>query len=578
MSFGQELKALDESGRIGGHGLIFGDPQSTDLVGDYFARDTNYGPTDGDGAQVLVHHGIPLSEELKSLADRILAPAKTVRDEIGIFAETVLDMADEYQRKIFELVKAGKLKWSSGTASHMVRRESDGKITNWPIVEFSLTPTPCEPRLAAIVPLKSLIKTEDSPIMDPVPNPPAPTKAEPPIDHAAERARIKREELERSREIQAIGARFAKSIPNAVEMANEAIDKDFTIEAFRKSIMDKLGDVVPLRTPAPETGIHAPNIIIPGRKSIGELFTESDAYKKGVTSHGRKALSLTIPDRASLKATFNYAASGFTGYDRQDGIVMLEQQRLTIADLLAPGTTALNSIKYMQEVSYTNAATTVAEGAQKPEATFALEEADAPVRKIAVTSKVTDEMLADMPSIRSYIENRLTFMVDEREEAQLLNGDGTGSNLTGILNTEGIQTQAVGADTRADAMFKGANLIRTNGKFQPTGWVIHPTDWETLRLAKDANNNYFGGGPFGPVGAEYYWGLPVVVTTAITQGTALVGAFKLGAQIFRRMGVTIEATNSNEDDFEKNLITLRAEERLALAVYRPIAFATVTGL
>jgi HK97 family phage major capsid protein len=106
-----------------------------------------------------------------------------------------------------------------------------------------------------------------------------------------------------------------------------------------------------------------------------------------------------------------------------------------------------------------------------------------------------------------------------------------------------------------------------------------------MRLAKDDNNQYYGGGPFsGPYGngayanAERYWGLPVVVTTAITSGTALVGAFKLGAQIWDREGITVDATNSDQDDFTFNRMAIRVEERLALAIYRPNAFCKVTGI
>jgi HK97 family phage major capsid protein len=112
---------------------------------------------------------------------------------------------------------------------------------------------------------------------------------------------------------------------------------------------------------------------------------------------------------------------------------------------------------------------------------------------------------------------------------------------------------------------------------------------------KDANGQYYGGGPFGfasygqsgqttgtttslSAGTDTLWGLRVVVTPAIAQGTALVGAFQLSAQVLRREGMRVEATNSNEDDFLKNLVAIRVEERLGLAVYRPAGFGTITGL
>lgn len=325
-------------------------------------------------------------------------------------------------------------------------------------------------------------------------------------------------------------------------------------------------------------------------KSMGELFVESEAYKSwDRAGSGKRKVDAHLPLDVinGIKATFTTAASTFTGYDRQPGMVLIEQQRLLVRDLLAMGETTQNTIRYPREDTYTNAATTVAEGATKPEATFDTSEADAPVRKIAVTAKVTDEMWADFPVIRDYINNRLRFMVLQTEEDQLLNGDGIAPNLTGLLNTSGIQTQAQGGDVAVDALYKAVTKIRTVGFFEPDGMVINAADWGTtaFRLAKDANQQYYGGGPFtGAYGngsmmmIDRLWGLPVVVTTAIAAGTALVGAFKLGAQFFLRQGLTVETTNSNEDDFKKNLIAIRAEERGALAVYRPKAFCKVTGV
>jgi HK97 family phage major capsid protein len=150
-------------------------------------------------------------------------------------------------------------------------------------------------------------------------------------------------------------------------------------------------------------------------------------------------------------------------------------------------------------------------------------------------------------------------------------------------------TQAKGADTNLDAIHKAITKVRTPaanvGGYEPDGLVIHPTDWQLLRLAKDANNQYFGGGPFmGEYGVGQYmlfppvWGLRPVVTTAIAAGTALVGAFKLGAQIFQRTGIDVKTFDQNEDDVNFNRKTIRVEERLALAVFRASAFATVTGL
>lgn len=331
----------------------------------------------------------------------------------------------------------------------------------------------------------------------------------------------------------------------------------------------------------------------PSFKSIGQQFIESQSYKAFNPKVQGSGAGLELPEflnwAGATKATFTTAASTFTQYLRPPGLVLVEQQRLTIANLLMEGQTDSNTIRYQQEDSFTNAATSVAEGATKPEASFDTSEVDAPVRKIAVTAKVSDELWNDFPAMQSYIDGRMRFMVDQREEALLLNGDGVAPNILGILSTTGIQNQAVGTisatNTVLDNILRGVTKVRSVGFYEPDGIVIHPSDYQILRLSKDNSGQYYGGGPFfNSYGGGGFptqpgpWGLTPVITTAIAAGTALVGAFRLGAMIFRRAGVAVQMTNSNEADFKQNLLAIRAEERLALAVWRPKAFCTVTGI
>jgi HK97 family phage major capsid protein len=339
-------------------------------------------------------------------------------------------------------------------------------------------------------------------------------------------------------------------------------------------------------------------------KSLGEVFTESASYQensgKNVKNDGtlkvnRRHIEVsaghTLPLNAlrkmHQKATFTGSGTGLTTYDRPNfGVVELGIQPMTVADLFSQSQTDSNTVRYVKETSHTNAATTVAEGAVKPEATFNLEEADAPVRKVAVTAKVTDETFADFPQVRDYINNRLVFMVQQTEEAQLLGGSGVAPQILGLTTAgSGIQTQSLGADSLQNALYKAITKVRTVGFFEPDAIVMHPTDYQTLRLAQEGGTTgqYFGGGyMLGAFGQPYVstppvWGLKTVVTTAATVGNAVVGAFKLGATVFYRNGLTVDATNSNEDDFELNLITLRAEQRLALAILRPLAFVEMVA-
>lgn len=153
--FGDTLKALDDNGRVGGYSVRFTDATRRDLTGEYFTSKTYLGAHEGDGVDVLFHHGFVLpapknatasaKRTFQAFSDHIYGVAKSKKDDIGLFTEVALNLANEYEAAIFGLVKAGKLGWSSASAGHTVRKTSDGEITRWPIIEISLTPTPAEP-------------------------------------------------------------------------------------------------------------------------------------------------------------------------------------------------------------------------------------------------------------------------------------------------------------------------------------------------------------------------------------------------------------------------------------------------
>lgn len=401
-----------------------------------------------------------------------------------------------------------------------------------------------------------------------------------------------------------IAANSAANTPN--EDDQKAFDSlmDSALPALEKDIkrLEQLEEAEKKATvPAGESKTQGGNGGAPAKveerfikaPTIGEQIVNSDAYKSAIKSgripDGLK-VSMELPGTMrglEQKATFNLSGTGLdttVNYINQP-IVQVEQQRLMIRDLLSIGQTTQNSLVFIKETSFTNAADMVAEEGEKPEATFATSSANAPVKKIAVVAKVTDEMWSDFPMLRDYVNTRLRFMVEAKEEQQLLNGTGVGNQITGILQTSGIQTEAKGGDTNFVAFYKAITKIRAVGFYEPDGMAIHPTDWQTLRTATDGNTQFYGGGPFtNQYGAGPFpqnpalWGLTPVITTAIAQGTALIGAFKLGAQLWQRDGITVDSTNSNEDDFNFNRISLRVEERLALTVYRPLAFCTVTGI
>jgi HK97 family phage major capsid protein len=303
--------------------------------------------------------------------------------------------------------------------------------------------------------------------------------------------------------------------------------------------------------------------------------------------------------------------AGFTSSDLaavnvqiQTGVIGLGVQRLTIMDLIAPGQTGAAAIIYPQENSFGTVdgaapaagsggetgmprAKSVGERGLKPLWEPDLTTVTANVRKVAITTKVPDEFMADFPAAQSFIDERLPFMVDTETEFQILYGDGLGNNLKGIFTFANVQTRAItntDDSTKAASLLQGLTDIRVGSFFEPDGYAFHPYDWETAKLLKDTTGRFLAGGPYyipytNGVFMELntFWGKPVVVSTAVTYRRPLAGCWKLGAQYFMREGMRLEMTNANEDDFRRNLIMLRAEHRLALAVYRPLAFMEFTG-
>jgi HK97 family phage major capsid protein len=288
------------------------------------------------------------------------------------------------------------------------------------------------------------------------------------------------------------------------------------------------------------------------------------------------------------KAVVSEVASPVITPDYQAGIVPTLFRRLTIQDLLAAGSTDSNQITYAQETTATNAAAAVAEEGAKPESTIILTLVNDPVRKIATFLPISDEMLEDLPAARAYLDARLRLFVSHVMEAQLLNGSGTAPNIRGLLNRTGVQTLVTTAGLTGvktiEAVFDAATLVATNAFMDADAFVIHPTDWARVRKQREdtggaGTGGYLAGSPFGAaggIGGVGLWGMRVVVTSAITVGTMLVGAFRQAAQAFFRSGLVVEASNSHADYFQKDITALRAEQRAALAVYRPAGFCKVT--
>lgn len=321
-------------------------------------------------------------------------------------------------------------------------------------------------------------------------------------------------------------------------------------------------------------------------RTLGEHFVKW-AGPRLKEIRGISGASVSAPEYTKLATDPQTIGAGFSPYLTQIDTTVIQgvRPRMVVADLLGSGTISGNAISYFVEAALEGAFTTVAEGAAKPQ----LHAVDPTVvtdslKKIAGFVKFTDEMTEDLAFYVSEINGRLLYELARFEEQQLLNGNGVGTNVLGILGRAGLQTE-VGATLadNPDALFRSLTKVSTGSGLDADGIVINPLDYQTLRLRKDANLQYYGGGFFS---ATYgvgtltsqppLWGLRTVVTPAITVGTVLIGAYSQAATVYRKGGVRVESTNSHASDFTSNLVTVRAEERLALAVRRPTAFVKMT--
>ena len=306
--------------------------------------------------------------------------------------------------------------------------------------------------------------------------------------------------------------------------------------------------------------------------SAGDLVAAKMA-EEGVTSTFRGSRRVEVPRAAITSAP---TSGGALVQTERVGVILAPQRRLTIRDLVAPGTTGSNAVEYVRETGFTNNAAIVGEGLAKPysEITFALENAN--VRTIAHLFKASRQILDDASALQSYIDARGRYGLLLAEEAQLLYGNGTGNNVKGIIPQAQAYAPPAGivveAEQRIDRI-RLALLQAMLAEFPSTGIVLNPIDWAAIELLKDGEGRYIIGKPQDGT-APRLWNLPVVETQAIVQDQFLVGAFSLAAQIYDRMGIEVLVSTENDKDFENNMVTIRAEERLAFAVYRPEAFVT----
>jgi len=300
-----------------------------------------------------------------------------------------------------------------------------------------------------------------------------------------------------------------------------------------------------------------------GPQSIGEQFANSDAYK-AYTDKGVKG----VDSHAEFKTTLNT-----TGYPpeslRAPGILETALRNPdSIIGLFDQIQTSQNAYVYLEETTFTNNAGSIAEAGD----------------------------ISSANGIQGYVNSRLSTMMKLNMDNQLVNGDGSAPNLTGVLNKSGINTfdysSYSGELAKLGQIYQAITEIRKDAFVEPDSIVMHPSDWyEIVTAVSDfagtssagyaAKNPLFVvAGGFGADAAPRIWGLKVVPSTVIATGTMLIGKFGGGdaAQVIMREGVDLAVSDSHSDFFAKNQLAIRLTMRLGFAIYRPTAFCSITNV
>ena len=308
-------------------------------------------------------------------------------------------------------------------------------------------------------------------------------------------------------------------------------------------------------------------------KSVGEQFVESEGFKQ-FNGDGKMSVKATITTTLAGGA----AGNGLMTPAYRDGDLVSIPRRVTIDDLIPTIQINSSSVDFARQLTRNNNAAVVAEGTQKPYSDYSWESATVPVRTLAHLAKVTRQAWEDAPRLMGEINSELIYGLDLLREAQILFGNNTGNNLHGLVPQARTYARPTGAPTtgltRIDILRLAVLNIALRG-YQADGLVLNAADWAYIELGKDNEGRYMLTNPQG--GAQKrLWNLPVLDTVAMPQDSFLVGAFRIAASIYRRMGIEVKLSTENDKDFEFNLGTIRAEERIALGVKRRDALETGT--
>jgi len=333
-------------------------------------------------------------------------------------------------------------------------------------------------------------------------------------------------------------------------------------------------DSQPVNTPL-HAGTNGLGLRVP-TNNISKLIDASTEWR-ALKERKQGTARIEIPDFKAL-----IQLSGVSPQNDRVAPVPFQQETRTVIDVIGETqVSAATTVEWYENTTFTNVAREEAEGAAKQEATLEWTLRNSPIRTIAVWIPVTVQALDDNDFLEGEIRNSLSLMVQRREEVQVLVGDGNGENISGILDNANIQTEAKGANPTPTAIFNALQKVRGSagaGFGEPDLIVMHPADLTQMYTLQSLQGDYILQAVIQNSPDFRLWGLPIRQTTAMTEGTALVGDFATGAEVYRRGGLSVAASTEHSTYFTENKVAIRAESRIGLAVRVPAYFCEVTGI
>ncbi|MEC5185305.1 HK97 family phage major capsid protein [Cryobacterium sp. MP_3.1] len=324
--------------------------------------------------------------------------------------------------------------------------------------------------------------------------------------------------------------------------------------------------------------------LIKSLSAAGPAVVATEAQAKTLGAHAVKSLDL-----AGFKATrtprsaTEFKAVGDPTLVGTDIVADVDREIVgnvrtipSVEALFSAGNLGGNALKYRVELPVQGSVAAVAEGDAKAQVTYTYEERQEGISTIAGFTELSDDMLEDLDYVAAEINNNLVTDLNVETDRQLLDGDGAGPNVLGVLRRAGVLTLvSPTVAENLDSIKRASTLVSIASGRQASALVINPLDFDRLILSKDGNGAYLGAGPFVATVTQGIWSITAVVTPAITQGTVLLGAFATGT-VLKKGGVRTKITDSHEGNFVKGISTIVAERRLGLKVNRPAAFIKLT--